>query len=452
MKPQVHSLSNGLPVIFIDTKAFPTLTTLLLVGAGSRFENEKNNGIAHFFEHMAFKGSKKYPNSFVISSTIEGLGGIFNAFTGKDHTGYWIKATTEHFETVIDVIADMVQNSLLLPEEINREKGVIAEEINMHEDMPQRKVGDLFERLLYQDSPLGYDISGKKEIIKTFQKHTFDDYIHHLYQPNNAVIVVAGGLNNVRHRVFSSASPPKGGSPKRLTQKQVSPLSYYLKVIEEKFSGWRNGEKASFQKVEERQTRPQLLLKHKKTEQTHFCLGFRAFSFFDSRKYALSLLSTILGGGMSSRLFIEVRERLGLCYYISTGRELYHDVGNMVTQAGVANNLDKLKKAIELILKEHQKIVKGEVKREELKKAKELIKGRLLLSMEDSFNVASFFGTKKLLQNEIETQEDVIKKLEKVTVDDIVSIASDVFKPERLNLAVIGPFEKKEEFEKVLFI
>jgi len=163
-------------------------------------------------------------------------------------------------------------------------------------------------------------------------------------------------------------------------------------------------------------------------------------------------LSTILGGGMSSRLFIEVRERLGLCYYISTGRELYHDVGNMVTQAGVANNLDKLKKAIELILKEHQKIVKGEVKREELKKAKELIKGRLLLSMEDSFNVASFFGTKKLLQNEIETQEDVIKKLEKVTVDDIVSIASDVFKPERLNLAVIGPFEKKEEFEKVLFI
>lgn len=485
MKPEIFTLKNGLQVIFVDTKAFPTLTTLLLVGAGSRYENEKNNGIAHFFEHMAFKGSKKYASTFIISSTIEGLGGVFNAFTSKDHTGYWIKSTTEHFETVIDVLADMVQNPLLLNEEIEKEKGVIVEEINMYEDMPQKKVGDLFERLLYQGNPLGYEISGKKEVVATFQRGAFDDYIHRFYQPRNTVLVVAGGLglggsvspqlpvsaieavagfSAVRARKLRAAGDPSsatyGGektpaacsADKGLTSKQPSSLSYYLSIIEEKFSSWKNGQKASLQKVKETQNRPQILLKPKKTEQTHFCLGFRAFSFFDKRKYALSLLATILGGGMSSRLFIEVRERRGLCYYISTGRELYYDVGNMVTQAGVANDLDKLKKAIELILKEHKKIIRGEVKKEELTKAKELIKGRLLLSMEDSFNVASFFGTKKLLQNKIETPQETIRNLEKINLNDIVNVASDIFKPKNLNLALIGPFEKKEELKRDLTI
>src|SRR3989339_1255216 len=199
MNPQTFTLKNGLQVIFIDTKTFQTLTTLLLVGAGSRYENEKNNGIAHFFEHMAFKGSKKYPNSFLISSTIEGVGGIFNAFTSKDHTGYWIKSIPEHFETVIDVIADMVLHPRLEIEEIEREKGVIAEEINMYEDTPQRKVGELFEELLYKGNPLGYDIAGTKDIIYKFDRSTFVNYINNLYHPENAVLVIAGGLANIRH-------------------------------------------------------------------------------------------------------------------------------------------------------------------------------------------------------------------------------------------------------------
>jgi predicted Zn-dependent peptidase len=457
MEAQFYTLKNGLQVIFIDTKAFPTLTTLLLIGAGSRFENEKNNGIAHFFEHMAFKGSKKYPNTFIISSTIEGLGGIFNAFTTKDHTGYWIKSTTEHFETVIDVIADMVQNPLLIDEEIQREKGVIVEEINMYEDMPQRKVGDLFENLLYQGSPLGYDISGKKDGVQSFNRLTFTGYIKNLYHPKNAVLVVAGGFSSLSHPERSEGSPTNVGFLNKVRDPSTRSLRSLaqddmLEIIERKFSDWQNGVKGEFEKVREKQTKPQILLKHKKTEQTHFCLGFRAFSFFDQRKYALSLLATILGGGMSSRLFIEVRERLGLCYYISTGRELYHDVGNMVTQAGVANNLDKIKKAIEAILKEHKKIIKDEVKKEELKKAKELVKGRLLLSLEDSFDVAYFFGTKKILEDKSETPQELIEKLEKIAKDDIVNIACDIFKPENLNLAMIGPFERRKELEKVLHI
>lgn len=430
MKAQTFTLPNGLRVVFADTQAFPTLTTLLLVGAGSRYENEQNNGVAHFFEHMAFKGSKKYPNSFVLSSTIEGLGGVFNAFTSKDHTGYYIKATNEHFETIIDVLSDMILNSLLKDKEIEREKGVIVEELNLYEDTPYRKVGELFETLLYHGNPLGYEIGGSKKTVASFTRETFTSYMDRLYHPKNAVLVIAGGLNKV--------------------QSTKSKVQNYFKTVEKKLKNWENGKVAEFENVVEDQKAPQILLRSKKTEQTHFCLGFRAYSFSDKRKYQTALLSTLLGGGMSSRLFIEVRERRGLCYYISTGRELYHDVGNFVTSAGVTNNLDKVKQSIEVILKEHKKVTLGKVTKEELRKAKEIIKGRILLSLEDSHNVASFFGTKCLLENEVKTPQEEIERMEKVTLDQIVEVASDIFVAEKLNLALIGPYEKKEDFETVL--
>lgn len=426
MKPQEFTLKNGLRVIFVDTKTFPTLTTLLLIGAGSRYENEKNNGIAHFFEHMAFKGSKKYPNSFVISSTVEGFGGVFNAFTSKDHTGYWIKATTEHFETMIDVISDMILNSKLLPEEIEREKGVIKEEINMYEDMPQRKVGEIFENLLYPNHPLGYDIAGTKEGVQLFDRKTFTDYMEDFYHPNNAVLVVAGGLSSM-----------------------TGPVPDFLSIIDEKFGSWKSGEKSTFEKIVENQTTPKMLTKYKKTEQAHFVLGYRSFSFDDDRKYVLSLLSTILGGGMSSRLFMQVRERRGLCYYISSGTEFYHDCGSFVTQAGVTNNLEKVKEAVKTVLEEHNKIKTGNIKKDELLKAKEMIKGRLMLSMEDSMNIASFFGTKKILQNKIITPQEIIEKVEAVTAEEIGKLADVIFVPKNLNYAMIGPF-KEEDFGDLL--
>lgn len=417
MIPQFFTLPNGLRVVFIDTKAFPTLTTLLLVGAGSRYENAKNNGIAHFFEHMAFKGSKKYPNTLVISSIIEGLGGVFNAFTAKDHTGYWIKATVEHFDTVLDVMSDMIMNSFLREEEIEKEKGVIVEEINMYEDTPSRRVGELFESLMYKGSPLGFDIAGSKETVRSFSRQTFVDYMNSLYFPHNAVLVLAGGFSGTKN---------------------------YLEIIKEKFNAWEGKKDVRFEKFTKSQDKPQLHVKHKKTEQAHFCLGYPTFSFSDPRRYALSLLSTILGGGMSSRLFIEVREKRGLCYYISTGRELYHDIGNIVTQAGIVNNVDKVKEAISVVLKEQDGIMKGDLKKEEVMRAKELIKGRLLLSLEDSSNVASYFGTKKLLEDKIESPEEAIQKLEKVTSDQIIDVSKQVLRPDKLNFTLIGPFEEKQ--------
>ncbi len=432
MNPQAHTLKNGLPVILVDTEAFPTVTTLLLVGAGSRYENTSNNGVAHFFEHMAFKGSKKYPNSLLIASVIEGLGGVFNAFTAKDHTGYYIKATTDHFETLIDVLSDMVINPLLLEEEIEREKGVIVEEINLYEDTPYRKVAELFESLLYKNNPLGYDITGSKETVTSFTPKTFIDYIHQLYRPSNAVLVVAGGLKRA--------------------QRQVPSAKRYIEIIEEKFGKWEDGQKASFAKITEQQEKPEVFIKYKKTEQAHFCLGFRAFSFQDNRKYALSVLATILGGGMSSRLFTEVRERRGLCYYISTGRELYHDAGNLVTQAGVTNNLEKIIESIDVILNEHRKIAQGNVKEEEVKNAKELLKGRFLLSLEDSSSVASYLGTRKLLQDSLDIPDEVIKKIMDVQIGDVVELARELFRPERLNFAIIGPVKDKERLQDSLVL
>ncbi|MCL4364432.1 insulinase family protein [Patescibacteria group bacterium] len=423
MKPRTFVLKNGLQVVLIDTKTFPTMTTLLLIGAGSRYENGKNNGIAHFFEHMAFKGSKKYPNSFVISSTIEGKGGIFNAFTSKDHTGYWIKSPVDHFETVIDVVADMVLNSKLDPVEIEKEKGVIKEEINMYEDTPQRKVGEMFESLLYKGNPLGFDIAGVKETIDSFDRTTFTDYIKNLYHPENAVLIVAGGL----------AGNGRNNS-----------LQDYLKKIGEKFKNWKSGKREIFLPMNESQSKPQMLIKYKKTEQAHFCLGFRAFSFQDNRKYALNVLAMILGGGMSSRLFMEVREKRGLCYYISTGAELYGDVGNFVTQAGVTIDASKVKEAISTILKEHKKISSGGVKEDELERVKELLKGRILLSLEDSSNVASFIGTKKLLQDKIETPEEAIEKIMAVKSQEVIALAKELFVNRGLNLALIGPFKDSD--------
>ena len=422
MKSQIYTLENGLTVLLVDTESFPTVTTMILVGAGSRYENAKNNGIAHFFEHMAFKGSKKYPNSFDISSTIEGIGGVFNAFTAKDHTGYWVKAPGSHFETVIDVLSDMILHSLLVPEEIEREKGVIIEEINMYEDMPSRKVSDIFDEVIFKGNPLAWDIAGTRETVSSFDKKTFTNYINTYYHPQNAVVVIAGGLSHTA----------LGGNS----------FDYYKNMVEKRFSGWKAKKKKSFEHFNERQESKNIKVVNKKTEQAHFCIGYRAFPFSDERRHALTVLATILGGGMSSRLFMEVRERRGLCYYVSTGRELYEDTGYLVTQAGVTNNKKKVNESLQVIIDQHEQLKNIAVEPQELIRAKELLKGRLLLSLEDSYKVASLQGTRYLFEERLIFPEQIIANIEAVTAEDIAQVAKDLFTEDRLNFALIGPFKE----------
>lgn len=420
MKPHLTTLSNGLRVLLVDTKTYPTLTALLLVGAGSRYENKDNNGIAHFLEHMFYKGSVKYRDPEIISQTIEGMGGYWNAFTSKDYTGYFIKASTDHFEKMTDILADLLLHSLFKTEEITKEKGVIVEEINMYEDMPQRKIGDIFEKVMYDGNPLGFEIAGSKEIVNKFTRNTFVDYMQSLYYPNNTVLVVAGGLNRIKNKELR--------------------IKNYLEVIEKKLGGWKKGEKKQFELFTKTFTKPQIYIHHKKTEQAHYCLGYPTFGIGDERRPALKVLATILGGGASSRLFQEVREKRGLCYYISTSLEQFYETGNIVTQAGVAKDPSKVKDAVQATIKEHLKIAGGQVREADIARSKEMLRGRLLLSLEDSFNIAHLYGLGQLHENKIESPEERIAKIMRVTKDEIVRLARELFTGEKLNFAIIGPF------------
>ncbi len=418
MQMEQTTLKNGLPVMMVETDSFPSCTALLLVGAGSRYETPANNGIAHFFEHMVFKGTKKYPDAFTIAATIEGMGGVCNAFTDKDHTGYWIKAPSQHLETMLSILSQMITAPLLPEEEIEREKGVIIEEMNMYEDMPSRKIGDVFEQQMYEGTPLGYDIIGTREMVTSATRQTFADYMNQYYHPSNAVLVLAGSL--------------KGSG--------VASLSDLKKNAEGMFADWPAG-KAPKRKLisEPAQKDIHIHAVERKTEQAHFCLGFRTFGYDDPRKVPLHLLTAMLGGGMASRLFTEVRERRGLCYYISTAREVYHETGNIVTQAGVSTNLDKIQEAIDVTIAQHQEMAAGSFSEDELTRAKEMIKGRILLSLEDSHSIATFYGARKLLQNQHKTPEQVLAEIDAVTTEQVTQLATEVFRPERMQVAMIGP-------------
>ncbi|PJE63398.1 hypothetical protein COU89_03560 [Candidatus Roizmanbacteria bacterium CG10_big_fil_rev_8_21_14_0_10_45_7] len=410
-------LHNKLNIVLVDTGSFPSCTALLLVGTGSRYETKQNNGIAHFFEHMAFKGSKKYSDAYVLASTIENFGGVFNAFTSKEYTGYWIKAPLQHVRTVIDVIADMVQHPILAEAEIEREKGVIIEEINMYEDTPQDKVGELYESLLYPHNALGYDTIGTKETVRAATRDTFSDFIDTHYHPNNAVCILAGGLTK----------------------------EPYNNIVEDTFGSWRKAKVPTFVLFKDNQKKHQVRSIVKKTEQSHLVFGYRAFNRYDVRRYPLSILSALLGGGMASRLFHELRERRGLCYYIGTSQELYQDTGSLYTRAGVPTAKEKVCEAIDTIREEHYRIRDKGPSDSELTRAKELIKGHLLLSLEDSFDTAYFVGKQALFEKEIDTPKAVLKKIDAVTADDVKSVARDIIHEEKENIAFIGPVAVPED-------
>lgn len=423
MQYSLNILQNKLPVLLINTQAFPSAATLLLVKAGSRYENERNNGTAHFFEHMAFKGSKRYPTSFDLASTIEGFGGNFNAFTSKDKTGYWIKSPLEHVATSIEVIADMVQNSLLKEEEIEKEKGVIIEEMNMYEDTPSSKVSDIYEQLLYEGHPLGMDIIGKKDTVQSATRQTLLEYLHTFYYPNNAVLVVAGGLADKEEEI--------------------------MKTIEKEFIGWEPKDTPAYKPFEERQTSPRLTVYPKVTEQAHLIVGYRTASLFHEHRYALMLLSVILGGGMSSVLFNELREKRGLCYYVSSMQESYEDVGNFATQAGIRSHKDALTEAVQVIIQEHERIAQKGVADDQLERAKDYLAGRIILSLENSNAVASYFGGEYLMKKTITPSGEYISRIKAVTKEQIQEVAELYFTPANLNIALVGNF-KKEDFSHIL--
>lgn len=426
------TLTNGLTLITVPMPQVESVTAMLMVGAGSRYETKDINGLSHFLEHMAFKGSKKRPTAQEISGTIDAIGGEFNAFTGKDHTGFYIKARVKHLELLLDVISDMVLNPLLKKEEIEREKGVITEEINMYKDTPMRHIADVFENLLFGDVPLGWDTAGESEIIKTIKRENFVTYLDGLYRPNNAVLIIAGGIGNPSTSLGTNSQ------------------SSIENLIKKYFSDWKKSKTWQFEKVSDNQSSPQLKIEFKDTQQAHIVIGMRGYSLNHPQKYAFQVLSNILGGGMSSRLFIQVRERRGLAYYVHTGAEHYNETGVFTTQSGV--DTAKIDKAISVIKDEYYGLANGKlpITKEEMKKTKEYITGRLTLEFEDSRAVAGYFGSQEILKREILTPRQYFAKINAVTEDQVVAVAKDIFRPEKLNLAIIGPYKTEAKFKSLL--
>ena len=420
MKYTKSKLKNGLRVITVPMKDNPTVTVLVLVETGSKYENKKNNGISHFLEHMCFKGTTMRPTAHTIASELDGLGSQYNAFTGQEYTGYYAKSDAKHFKQLFDVISDIYLNSTFPEAEMQKEKGVIVEEINMYEDMPHRHVQDLFTSLLYGDQPAGWNIAGTRENVKSFTRDDFVEYKHAHYVPKATTVIVAG----------------------KVSAKEVE------KEVAKIFGTLKNHAKASKLKTIEKQSKPEVLVQYKKTDQTHLVLGVRTFDAYNKNNPVLTVLSTILAGGMSSRLFIKLREDLGVAYYVRSHNDTSTDHGCLEISAGISN--DRVPEVIREILLECKKLVEVPVSKEELAKVKEYLVGNMKLELESSDAWTSFYGMQEILKKKIKSPEEVEKEIRKVTAKQIQDMAKKIFVNKHLNLALIGPFESDASFKEVL--
>jgi len=417
---KLTTLDNGLKIILSPIEGTKSCTVLCLVGAGSRYETRDINGISHFLEHMFFKGGTRYKNAAEVSSAIDAIGGDFNAFTGKEYAGYFVKCASHQKEVAFDVIGDMMLNATFLPEEIEKERGVILEEYNMYQDTPMYQVGWDFERLLFGDQPMGWDQIGTKEIIQSLSRKQFQSYKNALYTPDNAVISISGYFD----------------------EKGVIDLT-------NKYFSFTDGKRAKdFEPYKKMEAKGRVISQHKKTEQGHIIVGVEGVPVRHPDEFAEKILSVILGGNMSSRMFLNVREAKGLAYYIRTVTDDYMDTGSISTAAGV--DLKRVDMAIEAILAEYKKIIEEKVSPEELTKAKEFMKGKIILRLEDSEEYAHLMGKQALLYPTIDSVDDILKKIDAVTAEDIQRLSQGLFKEENLRMAMIGPFKNDKHFASLL--
>lgn len=415
-------LDNGLRILTSTMPHTRSVSVGFFIGVGSRYEAKKENGITHFLEHMLFKGTTKRPTAKDIALAIEGIGGVFNASTGRELTTYWAKVAQDHFPIAVDVLADMLLNSKLDEQELEKERGVIIEEINMTLDRPSDWVHQLASELIWPDHPLGRDQAGTKESVTGLTRAMMQDYLTGHYQPAGTVLAVAG---NIEH-------------------------DEAVKEIGAQLAAWRKQQRGSYLPMEEEQEATRVKVEHKPSQQAHLCVVLPGISLFDDDRYNVSLLNTILGQGMSSRLFLEVREKRGLAYAVYSYASLLQDAGLMGVYAGV--DVQKIEEALQAILAELDKARQEPVPGEELHKAKEFVKGRLLLQMEDSFAVASWVGRQELLEERVLSVDEVLEAVDAVTAEDVQRVAQELFKEEKLNLAVVGPYEntQEEQFKSLL--
>jgi len=425
----VEKLDCGLDLMRIPMEGLESITSMVMVNAGSRYEEAADFGVAHFLEHMVFKGTKKYPTNKILTEKVDSIGAIFNAFTSEEMTAFYLRAAAKDFDFTLDVLGQLTTQMLLDPEEIERERGVILEEKHMYEDQPDAYNAQEFAKMMLDGSGLGHDIVGTDETIKNIKQETFRRFIDRWYFPENMLLVVAGQRKAVM--------------AKDLADKVIQAFRFVK-------SKNRGSQREMW--TEDFKYGPRLNLIDRKTEQSHFMMAWPAITRFDERRYALSLLKTILGGNMSSRLFSEVRERRGLCYYVLASSEDFCDAGYFGAASGV--NPGKLTEAIKVTLGEFQAIAAGDkpITLEELQRAKDFRCGQMTLAAEGVYNLAMSYGSDYLFKKEVLTVAQSLEKIQAVTLDEVNQIARELIKPGELRLGVIGKMTRtqKKEIEELI--
>lgn len=419
MKFKRTILKNGLRLVTVPMPENQTVTVMVMANVGSRYETPELNGISHFLEHMCFKGTTKRTCA-QISFELDAIGANFNAFTGQEVTGYYAKAHYKTFPKITEVLSDIYLNSTFPAEELEKERGVIIEEINMYEDLPQSKVLDIFTEAFYGNHPMGKSVAGSKENIKKFTRDDFLKYHKKHYTASATTIVVAGNF--------------KYAEVKKMIEGYFATTKKDSVVMPEKFSVT--------------QTAPVSKVAFKETDQSHLVLGFRAFDMYDKKRPILSVLSAVLGGGMSSRLFTKMREELGICYYIKCGASLATDSGALVIRSGVGNG--RLAEAITGILGEIRKVRDENISKRELDKVKNLIVSDIVMGLETSNQNADFYGEQEIFHEKIKEPAALIAAIKKVTAAQIKSLAQEIFQTKNITFAVIGPNKNEAEIASLL--
>jgi predicted Zn-dependent peptidase len=412
-------LPNGLDLVLAPLPKSPTITAIIIFKTGSRHEPDKYLGISHFLEHMVFKGNKVYRTPHDVAAKIEGLGGSFNAFTGKEYTGFHVKVGAEFSKAALEWLGALVTSPLIPAEETEMERNVILEEINMYNDTPMMQIEDIYEGLVFQGKTLGRNVIGTKKSLSRINGRELKDYFRKNYFSGNAVLVLAGDLEKI------------AGKRK--------------KVIVDKYFNFPSpkGEEAGTSSKVMGGKQDTAKIVYKKTDQTHLILGAKTFSYFDRRRYPLAILSTIVGGGMSSWAFTEIREKRGLAYYVHGSSQLHSDSGSFYVGAGLNNN--KLEQAIGEIKKLFARAREGLVSPQELKKAKDQAIGGMALSRETSSDIAFILASEIVARSKVVPFSEEVKIIKSVTARELRGIAEEFFAPEKLRLAMIGPWKKSDE-------
>ncbi len=416
---QKSTLDNGLRILTSTMPYTRSVSVSFFIGTGSRYENDAQAGISHFIEHLCFRGTARRPTAKDISTAIEGVGGILNGGTDKELTVYWCKVASPHLEIALDVLVDMLINSRFSPDDIEKERQIIIEEINMSNDSPSQRVGMLIDELLWPGHPLGRDIAGSRDSVSSISRELMLDYLNEHYQPDNCVLAAAG---DIQHEEM-------------------------VNLVNQALAKWTGRQsKTGYLAYEEKQF-PRLRIENRELEQVHLCLALPGLPLLHPKRFAVDLLNVILGDGMSSRLFTNIRDKLGLAYSISSYVDHFLDTGAIIIAAGVdTKNLDV---AIKAIIEELANL-KEIVPETELNKAREFSKGRLLLRMEDSRSVAGWMGGQELLTNRILTVDEVVSIIDGVTTEEIKQLADELLLGEKLRLATVGPVSPDAPLDELL--